>query len=101
MKRIRVILAVAALLVAMLVATAAPAMAMVRGVDEERGESPRLQAAEENNFGFNNFVSPFFFSPFVGFNTINEPFFNNNCSFDPDDCFFNDGFENGVFQEVG
>ena len=59
MKRIQVILAVAALLVAMFVATAAPAMAMVRGAGEERGESARVQANEERGFN-HNFFNPAF-----------------------------------------
>ena len=62
MKRIQVILAVAALLVTMFVATAAPAMAMVRGAGEERGESARVQANEERGLNHN-----FFFNR--GFNT--------------------------------
>lgn len=99
MRRTKAIVAVAVLLVAMLVATAAPAFANERNetLRQERNESAQTQRNEENNFNccFNGFVneSTFFpfFTPFFGFN---------DCAFDPDDCFFGDGSENFVFQSV-
>jgi hypothetical protein len=85
-RRIKVILAVAALLVAMIVASAAPAFA--NGNDNDRNDN-----RDFNNCCFNSFVNESSFFPFFfGFNNFGE------------DDFFNTGFDgihNGVFQEAG
>jgi len=67
--------------VAAFAAFAGPAMAMGNGVNEERGESARVQANEERGFNHNFFFNPGFntvgfntfgFSPFIGFSTFNN-----------------------------
>ena len=98
MKRIRLVLGLACVLVAMLVVTAVPAMA--RTVGEERGESAQTQAAEENH----NFTNSFRFNPFFTNSFFVNPFF--TTGFSPSFICFNNGtafgclnsgFGNGVF----
>jgi hypothetical protein len=87
MRRIKLVIAVAAVMVAMIVVAAAPAMAKGNNaVKEERGETPRQQANEENHF--NNFV---------GFNSLNGCF-DFNCGLSNENGFFNTDFENGDFE---
>lgn len=107
MRRIKLVLAVCAVMVAMLVATAAPAMAV--GPSGHLG--PTWWNGGFNTFGFDN----------CGFNTfgfdncgVNQCGFNNfgfdncglnNCGFDTfgfDNCgFFGDGNNNATFQSTG
>jgi hypothetical protein len=84
-------------MVAMLAATAAPALAI--------GPVGRVPAGNPGPVGFNN--CDFFFNN-CGFNNgfffnncdfNNNFFFDNNCGFN-DGFFFNDGINNGVFQDV-
>jgi hypothetical protein len=81
MRRVKLVIAAMVVMVAAFAAFAGPAMASTKGVNEERGESLRQQANEENNFN-PNFFTPvfntggtFISNGNVGFNTGFSPFF--------------------------
>ena len=91
MGRIRSVLAVAAVLLAMLAASAAPAMASMndddhmnndRNLDRQDIHLDRQLASE----GDASFFDPFVVSPFV----VSDGSFFNSCVFDPDVCLNND-----------
>jgi hypothetical protein len=100
MRRTRLVLAVAAVMVALLVATAAPAMAI--GASGHLGPSgtpgPSGHLGPSGQVGsFNTGFFPFGFDNAVFFNNcdLNDDFF-----YDKDFCFNNDS-DNGVVQFVG
>ena len=100
MRRIKLVLAAATVMVAMLVAFAGPVMADDLNCRDARGFFIRCDHqlfAPVNQFDDEDFffVNPFFVSPF---------FFDDECFFDPDDCF--NGFDDGgiffgINQQIG
>ena len=94
MRRTKIILAVAALLVAMLAASAGPAMAASDNDTRQDRQDINLdrQLLNENNDRF--FFDDGFRDDGVFFTSDFFPFFD-------EDDFFNDGMDNVIFQSVG